>query len=169
LRARERALAPGHLPHDGAPLQSRVRARAEGAAADGPERDPARIPVPDASGLDEGARAAAFDPDSKLADAPPVDVSMLPWIPSGFRTLRRVWLTAEVLACSFLSDPATRAALPLNSSAKTSSFMACPPVVRTSRRSPTRGVVGFFSPCTTPYPRANVGTRGQIGRGGRWR
>src|SRR5439155_19400688 len=61
LRARERALAPGDLPHDGAPLEPRVRARAEGAAADGPERHPARIPVPDASGLDEGALADDFD------------------------------------------------------------------------------------------------------------
>src|SRR6266540_6314759 len=57
-------------------------------------------------------------------------------MPSGFRTLRRVWLAAEVLACSLLSEPATGAALPLNSSAKTSSFMACPPAVRTSQRSP---------------------------------
>src|SRR5262245_61369943 len=37
--------------------------------------------------------------------------------------LRSVWLLAEVLACSFLSEPGTGAALPLNSKAKTSSFM----------------------------------------------
>src|SRR5262249_24158394 len=37
--------------------------------------------------------------------------------------LRSVWLLAEVLACSFLSEPGKGAALPLNSRAKTSSFM----------------------------------------------
>src|SRR5207249_8614685 len=60
--------------------------------------------------------------DSKLAD-PPLADSTPACTPSAFSTLRWIWLAAEVLARSFLSEPGTGAALPLNSRAKTSSFI----------------------------------------------
>src|SRR4030095_4807265 len=64
LSAGEPSVAPGDLPDDRAPLESGVRARAQDAAAERSERDPSRIGVRDAPGLDE--RALADDLDLRL-------------------------------------------------------------------------------------------------------
>src|SRR5512145_2091483 len=78
LSAGEPTVAPGDLPDDRAPLEPGVRARAQDAAPEGPERDPARVGVRDAPGLDERALADDLDlglearglPAARRLDAP---------------------------------------------------------------------------------------------------
>src|SRR3989442_9931894 len=52
---------------------------------------------------------------------------MLAWTPSRLSTVLSVCPDADVRACSRFSAPGTGSAVPLNSSAKTSSFMNAPP------------------------------------------
>ena len=61
LCAGQAPVTSGHFPYDRAPLKSIDRARAEGAAPHGPERNGAGIPVSDAAGLDEQSLANDFD------------------------------------------------------------------------------------------------------------
>ena len=123
LSAGEPSVAAGDLPDDGASLESGVRARAEDAPPEGPERDPARVGVRDAAGLDE--RALADDLDlgleaRRLAAARRLDA---PVNPVGLQQAPKRLADGRSSRVSFLSEPATGAAVPLNSRAKTSSFM----------------------------------------------